>query len=254
MLTGITSITFRELNPAEIVRLVKDAGLDGIEWGADIHCPPGNLQNARDVARLTEESGLKSISYGTYYNTGNPKDNNFEDIVETAAVLGAGNIRIWTGDIHSKDASEEYRNSSVREIKRVAALAAARGITVSFEYHHTTLTDFIEPTVRLLNDVNMDNVFTYWQPQAYSVVEENVKDIELLVQMKKLKNLHVFSWEGFEKLPLVAHADRWQKYVAAAAPCEPALLLEFVKEPGQFSEDALQLKKFANSPPGRGGA
>jgi len=245
MLAGLTSITFRELAPAEIIRLVKEAGLDGIEWGADIHCPPGNLKNAEEVCHLMKESGLKTISYGTYYNTGNRKDNNFEDIVATAAVLGAGNIRIWTGDIHSKDADCEYWSLSVNDIKWVAALAAAHDITVSFEYHHTTLSDCLESTVRLLNDVNMENVFTYWQPQAYSLVEDNVKDVQQLVQMKKLKNLHVFSWDGWDKLPLEEHGDNWQKYVAAAAPCDPTLLLEFVKEPAQFAADAQYLKLLA---------
>ena len=47
--TGLVSITFRRLNPLEIVSLVAENGLTAIEWGGDIHVPPGKLKLARDV-------------------------------------------------------------------------------------------------------------------------------------------------------------------------------------------------------------
>ena len=45
--TGLVSVTFRKLEPAEIVDLVKQAGLQGIEWGGDIHVPHGDIQRAK---------------------------------------------------------------------------------------------------------------------------------------------------------------------------------------------------------------
>ena len=38
---GLCSITFRDLSVDDVVALAADAGLAGIEWGADRHVPPG---------------------------------------------------------------------------------------------------------------------------------------------------------------------------------------------------------------------
>ena len=242
MLVGLVSITFRELSPPEIIKMVSDAQLDCIEWGADIHCPPGDLDNAGNVARLMDDNGLITISYGTYFHVVGKKNNNsFDDIVETALALKTDNIRVWTGDISSKDADGEYWSRAVEETRRIADLAAQNKISISFEYHHTTLSDCLDSTIRLLQDVDRENVFTYWQPQAYSEPNTNIWDISQLVKIKKLKNLHVFSWEGWDKLPLEARSDNWISYIKAASVCNPAILLEFVKEPAQFYLDAKHL-------------
>ena len=243
MLTGLVSVTFRELSPAEIIKLVKGAGLDCIEWGADIHCPPGDVENAKKVAAMMAENGLKTVSYGTYYHIYGKADNaDFNTLMQTAEVLKTDNLRIWAGQISSQDADEAVWKAAVTDAQRCADIAAEKGKTVSFEYHCNTLTDTLATTVQLLEAVNRDNVFTYWQPQAFSKPEENVKDIQTLLKMQKLKNLHVFSWEDRDRLSLDAHADRWPLYVNAAAPCNPALLMEFVKETTQFAADAKYLK------------
>ena len=56
--TGLVSITFRNLKPIDIVKLVSQAGLKGIEWGGDIHVPHGNIERARETAKMTEDYGL----------------------------------------------------------------------------------------------------------------------------------------------------------------------------------------------------
>ena len=56
---GLVSISFREERPETILREAADAGLSGIEWGGDVHVPPGDLDTARSVARLTAGAGLQ---------------------------------------------------------------------------------------------------------------------------------------------------------------------------------------------------
>ena len=34
--------------------------MEGIEWGGDVHVPPGDEARARDVAALTREAGLEA--------------------------------------------------------------------------------------------------------------------------------------------------------------------------------------------------
>src|SRR5690554_2417803 len=104
---GLVSITFRQLSPREIVSLVKKSGLEGIEWGGDVHVPHGNLSVARDVAIMTEEEGLSVAAYGSYYRVGcEGQDDvpNFEEVLETALELKAPLIRVWAGNKGSHEA------------------------------------------------------------------------------------------------------------------------------------------------------
>ena len=245
MLTGLVSVTFRELSPAEIVRLVRQAGLDGIEWGGDIHCPPGDDARAREVARLTRENGLKVISYGSYYRAGS--FGNFEDVLRTAKILETDNIRVWAGEKSSTEASGELWDRIVKDTRRIAEMAAADAIDISFEYHANTLTDELPMAIKLLQDIGMDNVYTYWQPPAGISVEDNIDHLRQLIEMGKLKNLHVFAWVNGERQPLATHKEIWKKYVDAALSANPALLMEFVADnsPAQFLEDAKTLKTLA---------
>ena len=56
--SGLVSVTFRKLSPAEIVDLVRQAGLNCIEWGGDIHVPHGDCVRAREVRQRTLAAGL----------------------------------------------------------------------------------------------------------------------------------------------------------------------------------------------------
>jgi len=245
MQTGLVSVTFRDLPPSEVIQLVKDAGLDGIEWGADVHCPPNNLQNAKEIARQTHENGLKVISYGSYYYANSGED--FTNILNTAVVLQTDNIRIWAGGTGSQDTTEETRAKITEDIRKVADMAAAQGISISFEYHCDTLTDTLDSTIRLLQDVNRPNAYTYWQKPDGSAVEENVNELQTLIKMNKLKNLHIFSHTGYnERHPFSQGADEWAQYISVVKPANPALLFEFVKDdsPEQFIQDARFLKSY----------
>jgi hypothetical protein len=57
IIPGLVSITFRKLAPAEIITLVRQADLQAIEWGGDVHVPHGNVRQVREVPRLTEDAG-----------------------------------------------------------------------------------------------------------------------------------------------------------------------------------------------------
>lgn len=44
---GLVSISFRNRTAEEIIEAVKNAGLNAIEWGGDVHVPHGNVSRAR---------------------------------------------------------------------------------------------------------------------------------------------------------------------------------------------------------------
>jgi sugar phosphate isomerase/epimerase len=143
LVPALCSVTFRQLPPDEVVELAAVSGLRAIEWGADLHVPPGDLRKARLVQALTEEKGLCVASYGSYIRPRQDGAEAFEVVVETASVIGAPNIRIWACPIGRGSDSYEAADRTVvaHAIRSMATRAAAAGITLSLEYHRGTLTD-----------------------------------------------------------------------------------------------------------------
>ena len=57
--TGLVSISFRRYSVDEIIAACREAGLEWIEWGSDVHVPAGNLTVADEVAAQMKEAGLE---------------------------------------------------------------------------------------------------------------------------------------------------------------------------------------------------
>lgn len=244
--TGLVSVTFRGLKPVEIIGLVVKAGLQGIEWGGDIHVPHGNLKRAREVYKMTEGQGVCVASYGSYYRAGctGGDTGDFERVLETAVELHAPNIRIWAGNRGSGEADAGWWDRVVTDSMGAASLAQKEGIRLSFEYHGGTLTDTPASAVKLMTALNHPNAFIYWQPD-YSRDEK--ARLEALNEVTAwLSNIHVFYWKNGDRLALEDGKAEWEKIfeTISASNREHYCMLEFVRndDPGQFLRDAEILK------------
>lgn len=115
--TGLASIALRKLSPDEIISLVRKCGLNGIEWGGDVHVPHGDISKARDVRKKTIEAGLKISSYGSYYFIGESEGAGltFKKVLETGLELGVRTIRVWPGKKKSEEASPDDRKKIIEE-------------------------------------------------------------------------------------------------------------------------------------------
>jgi len=124
---GLTSVTFRKLSAREVVELARQARIDAIEWGGDLHVPHGDLAAARAVRKMCAD--LEISSYGSYYRVGHSEDDNlpFEQALDTALELETGVIRVWAGARPSAESDEAYRELVVEETRRIADLARERG-------------------------------------------------------------------------------------------------------------------------------
>lgn len=248
---GLVSVTFRKLTPGEIVKLVVNSGLQGIEWGGDIHVPHGNIAKAKEVYSLTEANGLKTAAYGSYYTVGNEDEQafTFEQVLETAIVLRAPTIRVWAGNKGSKTADSALWDRVIRESYRIAVLAASVGITISYEFHGNTLTDTSESAYRLLKGVNHSNIRSYWQPPANLDLDLQMDGLKLVLPW--LSNIHVFYDSGNRQLPLSEGTDCWSKYlkVVSEQPEDRFAMLEFVmnESPDQFLQDAKVLRSLVEN-------
>lgn len=245
---GLCSVTFRHLTVEQVIQLASDANLEGIEWGGDIHVPPGDMNRAAEVAALTERANLELVSYGSYYRLGHPgEDASFETILKTTQKLKAPAIRVWAGKLGSAQASEAYWESVIADAERITGLAGDQGITINLEYHGGTLTDIDESAQFLMEEINNSNVNLYWQPAVGETVDKRLESIARI--NKWLTHIHVFHWDYTDRRPFVEGVKEWESYLHQLKKdkADRYLLMEFVKndEIEQYFEDVKVLKKSA---------
>ncbi|MBS1673648.1 MAG: TIM barrel protein [Actinobacteria bacterium] len=244
--TGLCSVTYRQLDAAAIAVLAAGAGLEVIEWGGDVHVPPGDAARAAEVARITADAGLAVCSYGSYFRA-DPGDE-IAPVLDSAEALGADRIRVWAGRIGSADATAAERSAVIDGLARAAALAAERGISLALEYHRGTLDDDDVQTLRVLDEVGAANLSTYWQPSVAAPDEVALAEYERVAG--RVSAAHVFSWwPAAERLPLTGRDALWRGFAAAVAatPAPPRdALLEFVvdDDPALLAAEAAALRGY----------
>ncbi len=264
---GICSVTLAKKSVGEVIAIVKEAGLDGIEWWGKDHVPHGDIATAAKVKALTESSGLKVSSYGSYYRAGLSESEglSFASVLDTAVALGAPTIRVWAGNRNYTDADENYVLQIISDTMRIADMAAKAGLTVTFEFHGGSLTDNNVNAIKFASMTEHPAVLFSWQsPHGYDVGHclSGLKGL-----LPRLSTIHVYHWtlgsyekntvnetirplklpEDFFRHPLSDGADRWREYfkILNTAGCDHFALLEFVKDdsPEQVIEDAGTLKE-----------
>ncbi|NLC33919.1 MAG: TIM barrel protein [Erysipelothrix sp.] len=245
--SGLVSITFRQLSVEDIIKLCVEHNLSAIEWGADQHILPTDLKQAKHVKKLMDQNNLISIAYGSYYRVGIENEYAFEDILKVATILDVTDIRVWAGRKGSEDVDEAYYNHVIKDFKRISNLAQKENIRISVEYHGKTLTDTADSALKLIQDINHDNVKLYWQPAVNLSVNERLNDLKRLLPY--ISNVHVFAWQNIEREPLKEQVDIWLSYRKCLDENlfdeHRYYLLEFVKDDAieQFVEDSKTLNE-----------
>lgn len=267
---GICSVTLAKKSVSEVIEIVKEAGLEGIEWWGKDHVPHGDTTVAAKVKALTNEAGLKVSSYGSYYRAGVSESEglSFASVLDTAVALGAPTIRVWAGNCDYGKANETLIGNVVADTMRIAEMSAARGISVTFEFHGGTLTDNNEHAIKFASMTGHPAVFFSWQPPHGYDLGHCLSGLKGL--LPRLNTIHVYHWtigsyekntvnetvrplkypEDFHRHPLSDGADRWREYIKIinSTGRDHFALLEFVKDdlPTQVIEDAGTLKKMLN--------
>lgn len=244
MKTSLLSVTFRKKTVEEIVDLAARGGVDAIEWGSDVHIPPTDQENAKRALALCKEKGLEVSAYGTYYKC---DGTDFAPYLEVAKILQTRVIRVWAGGLGSRECPAETRSAIVECLKKAVEMASGTGCVIAVEYHPNTLTDTLESTLRLLQEV--PGLYTYWQYILALSVEENLSHIEALGE--KVQNIHAYYYEDKQQSSMEAGTQTWKTYLTKAKQCTQAgyVGLEFVRggTAEQFLEDAEALKKIVSS-------
>ncbi|WPJ96956.1 sugar phosphate isomerase/epimerase family protein [Coraliomargarita algicola] len=249
--SGLCSISFRQLSIDALIDLCVKAKIDGIEWGGDVHVPPGDIELAQSVRTKTEAAGLKLCSYGSYYRC-DTESGSFSDVLDTADALGTPVIRVWAGPKASADASPDDREEVAEHLRRAVIAAREMNITIALEYHGGTLTDTQASAHQLLDEVNLPDLKLYWQPRAGGKFAEDL--LELQAALPHLSHVHCFHWgpAGWQdRRALLDGTKEWQAYLAPIRQLEEDryVILEFAKDDSteQFLEDAQVLRSLLNN-------
>ncbi len=245
--TGLCSVTFRTLGVGAIVELAAANGLEGIEWGGDVHVPVGDLRRAGDAAARAFAAGIACPSYGSYLMAGAVEGGQVDAAVETALALGAANLRVWPAWGIGPDAAADDRLRVTRELGGIADRAAVAGLAVSVEFHPDTLTGTAVSATRLLSDLDRPNLYTYWQPRPGTTIGAALAEYEVVAS--DCSHLHVFWWgpdgerhplrDGRELWAAVLGDDRGRRWFG-----DRWAFLEFVAgdDPAVLAEDARTLR------------
>ena len=246
MKPGLVSVTFRQLSPESIVEICVKTGLQAVEWGGDVHVPPGDASVAAHVGEITRAAGLKITAYGSYYRLAASTGSSFEDVLAAAEALGAPAIRVWAGNRGSADTDAAGRKAVEEDALRCADLAGSRGISICYEFHDGTLTDTTESALALLAGTEHPFVRSLWQPPHGKTLDECLASLRAM--MPRLHHVHAFHWwpDPGHRHALAAGRERWEAYVAElrASSKEVDLLLEFVRDndPLALPEDTQTLR------------
>lgn len=242
--SGMCSVTLRREPALTVLDVAARAGLRRVEWGSDVHVPPGDTRAAADVRDAGRDRGVEVASYGSYYRAGSDPADDFPAVLASAVALGAPRIRIWAGTLGSAQASADQRRAVVTATRAAAEQAADAGVTLAFEYHSDTLTDTADSALRLLADVDHPAVRTYWQPPLDLPDAAAVADLRQVLPW--VDAVHVFSWwPRYQRLPLTARDRLWRDVFAELRGTgrDFDTLLEFVvdDDPARVATEAASL-------------
>lgn len=224
---GLASVSFREHTPKQILSAMREAELSFIEWGSDIHAPKDDTKKLCDIAALQNEYGIICSSYGTYFRLGDTTTEELEDYINAAKILGTDILRLWCGNKDSQEYSAKERDHLFKECIKTAQIAEKNGVKLCMECHNDTYTNTRESALELMRSVNSNRFRMYWQPNQFMSQEENLEYAAALSEFTE--HIHVFNWDGKNRLPLKSGISIWKKYLEKFSG-EKTLLLEFMPD------------------------
>lgn len=256
---GLCSITLRGMAAEDVISVAERAGIRGIEWGSDVHVPPGDLAKASATARRCRDAGIAISSYGSYLGMAPAEPGTASEVdrvLDTAESLGTELVRAWTefGVVDNSPAVDRERVAN--QTAAIADAAARRDMAVALEFHPGTLTHTAASTNALLDQLDRPNLRTHWQPDPTQSSAESLDQLKAV--LPRLAHLHVFTWgqAGItDRRPLADGAQLWPAALELAAETEPGwsgtryALCEYVRDddPDQLIDDASTLRRWLDA-------
>lgn len=152
----------RQILLEDILFMIKELGYDGVEiWSKHLEEYEPSLDKIKNILKWQK---LQVNMISPYFDfTGSYKKwyesiENAKKFICIAKELGCSLVRCFTGKVPSEFATEKQWCSCVEGIRYIAQVAKKEGVTIAIETHPSTLADTISSTLKLLNDINEENV------------------------------------------------------------------------------------------------
>lgn len=224
---GFVSISFRDRTPEEIVSEAQKCHLGCIEWGSDVHAPRQDDSRMEELRALQAAHGLSCCSYGTYFRLGYSPLEELPEYIRAAKALGTGTLRLWAGRKKASSCTDEERLAFFSLCAQAAEIAQQHDVLLCLECHRRSYTETKEGALELMRYVNSPCFKMYWQPNPDLSVAENLAYIRALREY--ITHVHVFHWEGDQRLPLQEGIPVWKQYLEELGG-DHHLLLEFMPD------------------------
>jgi len=157
---GISSVSYRNTAAEAVIAAALQAGLAGIEWSADTHAPPGDLERAETLMMATLRARLTVSAYGSFYRLDGDLATEallkFKAILESARRLQAPSIRIWAGSSPGPALSALARD--------LADQAGDLGITICLEPHARSVIADYPALAAFIKEVDHPFFKACWTP------------------------------------------------------------------------------------------
>ena len=229
--SGLVSISFRQVKADDLIAECGKCCLKAIEWGSDVHVPSGNIAEAERIRDLTTKAGILMPEYGAYIELGISSEEEMVSTCRSAVALGTSVVRIWAFNRQRNCVSDAEYETVVADAKKMCDLFPA--LTFCLECHINSLTQDYRDAIQLMKDVDRTNFGMFWQPNQLYSHDYNRRALRMLLPY--VYAVHVFSWDMVDgqlrQYPLAEHEDRWRDYldILKESPRDVLpLMIEFV--------------------------
>jgi hypothetical protein len=149
-----------------VIALAAAAGLDAVEWAADVHVGAGDFLAAEKAMMGTLMAGLSTASYATLYRAGSEEGSypRFDTLLEVAAAMQAPIMRMFAlGGPAPSSAAEKTLESLASVLRQLGDRAARKGITLCLSMSRGTYFDGYDRALRLAGLVDHDFIRLAWE-------------------------------------------------------------------------------------------
>ncbi len=228
---GLCSVTFRDMPVDEVIAVCRRCGLEGIEWGGDVHLQAdGKREDILELKEKCRAAGIATPGYGSYFDVLEHGPEQFGPVLEAAGLIGADTIRVWPGWVRPERVTEEQYGKMVETSRDIAGQAAERGIRVAYEFHDNTCTEGGDNALKLLGQVNHANMLTYYQLIRPTETEWNLANLDAVYG--RLAYVHVQANDDVDNFPLEDFREVWEGIIGRLRErdYEGWLLFEFNRD------------------------
>lgn len=209
MKVSLCSTWFKSKKIDEVIEIAQKYDFDGIElWSDHIRDFLGEGNRLSDLQALLEKASLTVCCISPYLNFTKSQEDakrSKEEAIECiryARGLNAGLIRIFVGNIPSKDMKDDQWDRSIDCLKEICSLEQA--IDFGLETHYNQPTDRIESILFLLEKVDIPNLKVIFD--GFNFVVDQINQLEALnILFENIVHIHMKNYEWATKTPLPIH-------------------------------------------------